>query len=160
MMVMAFVHNPENSAEGGFKRNWPSPIVFHDWHDYDGSDDTNSNQTLSMDADNVRSVNISEFRVFNNELYRGYKQYQERMPDFTTLHTARKPAGDAGVEGETVCEALAFQGTMKVVNSLTRAEIEHIQGSGHHGPDWVGVASIRAGKGYKTGGPLTLQRMV
>jgi hypothetical protein len=82
------------------------------------------------------------------------------MPDFTTLHTSRKPAGIGGVEGETFCEALAFQGTMKVINSATRSEIEHIQGSGHHGPDWVGVASIRAGKGYKTGGPLTLQRMV
>jgi hypothetical protein len=64
------------------------------------------------------------------------------------------------VEGETFCEALAFQGTMKVINSVTRSEIEHIQGSGHHRPDWVGVASIRAGKGYKTGGPLSLQRMV
>ena len=162
MMVMAFVHTPNTKDYAdGFKRNWPSPIVFHDGFEYDAAgQDSNNPRTLSMDADNVRSVNINEFRVFNNPLYAGYKEYQRRMPDFTTLHTSRKPAGIGGVEGETFCEALAFQGTMKVINSLTRSEIEHIQGSGHHGPDWVGVASIRAGKGYKTGGPLTLQRMV
>ena len=65
-----------------------------------------------------------------------------------------------GAENETCCEALAFQGTMKVLDKTSRGEVELIQGSGHHGPDWVGVASVRAGKGYKVGGPLSLQRFV
>jgi hypothetical protein len=164
MMVMAFVHRDSASQDfkNGFKRNWPSPIVFHDGYDHEknADDQSNTNYSITMDAENTRSININEFRVFNTPLYKGYKPYQERMPDFTTLHSSRKTAGMGGVEGETFYEALAFQGTMKVINSASRAEIEHIQGSGHHGPDWVGVASIRAGKGYKTGGPLTLQRMV
>jgi hypothetical protein len=39
--------------------------------------------------------------------------------------------------------------------------IEEIQGSGHHGPDYVGVASVRAGKGIKyTGQAPALTHMV
>jgi len=159
MVVMAFVHDSNKEYHEKFKRNWPSPIVFHDQYNYEkGHADTSG--TLSADADNIRSVNIDEFRVFNNDLYKGYQVYRNKLPDYMTLHMAKKPAGTTGMDNETACEALAFQGTMKILDSKSRAEIESIQGSGHHGPDWVGVASIRAGKGYKAGGPLSLQRLV
>ncbi len=46
-----------------------------------------------MDADNISSVHIDEFRVFNKQLYQGYRQYQMLMPYFTMLHTSRKLAG-------------------------------------------------------------------
>jgi hypothetical protein len=49
---------------------------------------------------------------------------------------------------------------MKVLHKNTGQELEHIQGSGHHGPDWVGVASVRAGKGFKSTGAPSLQRMI
>ena len=50
---------------------------------------------------------------------------------------------------------------MKVVDRSNGHEVEHIQGSGHHGPDWVGVASVRAGKGYKAlAGAPSLSRLV
>jgi hypothetical protein len=156
---MGFFHG-ESAAGDNYKRNWPSPIVFHDQYNYQSPDDNMMGTSLSADADNTRSIKIDEFRVFNNELYKGYGVYREKMPNYTTLHTARKPAGTSGADNETVCEALAFQGTMKIVSKHTRTEIETIQGSGHHGPDWVGVASVRAGKGYKVGGPLSLQRLV
>ena len=141
-------------------RHWPSPVVFHDMYEYNDSEREKHKNTLTADAENVRNVDIEDFRVFDNKLYKGYEQYRKLMPDFTTLHMARKPAGLQGAEGETQCEALAFQGTMKVIDKDTRHEIEVIQGSGHHGSDWTGVASVRAGKGYKVGGPLSLQRMV
>jgi hypothetical protein len=166
MMVMAFVHD-KNSEEyrRDFARNWPSPIVFHDKFNYDPAylpDQTqppyNGDYTLTADPSNIHVVNYSDMRVFNKPLYSAYQHYRDMMPDFTGLHSIRKPAGASTVENETFCDSLAFQGTMRITEM--GREVEHIQGSGHHGPDWVGVASIRSGKGYKTAGAPTLQRLV
>jgi hypothetical protein len=157
MMVMAFVHEDPSKIQ----RNWPSPIVFHDSFDYSsGVDGMKYDLTLAADPCNAHLVNFKDMRVFDRQIYKGYKSYYDKMPDFTSLHQTRKPAGISSVESETFCDALAFQGTMKVVNSESRCEIEHIQGSGHHGPDFIGAASVRAGKGYKTTGGPTLSRMI
>ena len=82
------------------------------------------------------------------------------MPDFSMLHRIRKNAGQATVENEAVVDSIAFQGSMKMVKTETAAVIEDIQGSGHHGPDFVGVASLRSGKGYKINTQPTLQRLI
>jgi hypothetical protein len=165
MMVMAFVHDQNSQEYSSFKRNWPSPIVFHDKYNYNQGvayDQTqppyNGDYTLTADPGNIHVVNYKDMRVFNNPLYAAYQHYREMMPDFTALHAIRKPAGASTVENETFCDSLAFQGTMRITE-LGR-EVEHIQGSGHHGPDWVGVASVRSGKGYKAAGAPSLQRMV
>jgi hypothetical protein len=80
------------------------------------------------------------------------------MPDFSALHSIRKPAGNSAYENETFCDSLAFQGTMNVLQD--GRVIEQITGSGHHGADYVGVASIRSGKGYKINGMPMLNRIV
>ena len=166
MMVMAFAHdqNSEDYREH-CKRNWPSPVVFHDNYNYDPARQQdqqnapeNGDWTLTADPGNIHVVNYKDMRVFNNPLYSAYEHYRNMMPDFTGLHSIRKPAGASTVENETFCDSLAFQGTMRITE-LGR-EVEHIQGSGHHGPDWVGVASIRSGKGYKAAGAPSLQRLV
>jgi hypothetical protein len=82
------------------------------------------------------------------------------MPDFGMLHKIRKNAGQATVENEAVVDSIAFQGSMKMININTSAVIKDIQGSGHHGPDFVGVASLRSGKGYKINTQPTLQRLI
>jgi hypothetical protein len=105
-------------------------------------------------------TDVSDFRVFNREIYRnGYMQYHELMPNFHQLHRIRKNAALAAVENEVSSDALAFQGTMRILNS-TGQVIEEILGSGHHGPDFVGVASLRAGKGYKFNSQPSTQRLV
>jgi hypothetical protein len=38
--------------------------------------------------------------------------------------------------------------------------IDDVKGSGHHGPDFIGCASLRAGKGYKINSQPTIQRLV
>jgi hypothetical protein len=168
MMVMAFYHDSKDIRP---ERNWPSPVVFHDKYNYKGErrgEQMNPPQNgdwsdwpLVTDPSNSRIVNFKDMRVFNHPMYAGYEFYRDRMPDFTDLHSTRKPAGISTVENETFCDALAFQGTMKVVDSATGNEVEHIQGSGHHGPDWVGVASVRAGKGYKAmSGAPALHRLI
>jgi hypothetical protein len=161
MMVMAFVHD-NNSPEymDNYKRNWPSPIVFHDGfnHDLPAAQQPSGDYTLTMDPDNVHVTNVKDFRVFNNPLYAAYRHYFERMPNFSSLHQIRKSAGNSAHENETYIDSLAFQGTMKTLEE--GREVDHVQGSGHHGPDWVGVASIRSGKGHKVSGPLNLQRLI
>ena len=116
---------------------------------------------VSADFDNIHVVETQQFRVFNNRLYEnGYAPYLKKMPDFQELHTIRKNAGLAATENEASSDALAFQGTMRVLSADTGGVIDDIKGSGHHGPDFVGCASLRAGKGYKINSQPTIQRLV
>ena len=73
MMVMAFVHDREEMLandgrtvfDAHFRRNWPSPIVFHDMHN-PSRDPGPSNETLPLDYDNIQVLAVDDFRVFNN----------------------------------------------------------------------------------------------
>ena len=143
MMVMAFQHDGVTD----FKRNWPSPIVFYDT--------TTSNPGaaqaaphLPADYENIQVIPVDEFRVFNNPTYaQQYGAYFNLMPDFHTLHATRKPAGQSSVDQETPSDCLAFQGTLRVIGpGGIRSET---LGSGHHGVDYVGVSTVREGKGMK-----------
>ena len=142
MMVFRFKvdkHNPQ------YKTNWPSPIVFHDRY---------LNQPapkLSPDPDSIYVVQNEAMRVFNSEIYREqYRMYLNRMPDFSYFHQVRKPPGNASIDMETTQNALAFQGTFRLRRfENNTSQLEETLGSGHHGPDYVGVAMLRAGKGVK-----------
>jgi hypothetical protein len=155
MMVMAFKHK----REGNLKRNWPSPIVFHD--NLSNEDDASS---VAADPENLNKVNIKPFRVFNDDVYGGhggkYSDYFKKMPQFKTNHQSRKIAGQSATDNETSSDnSLAFQGTMRICNHEGKV-IEEIQGSGHHGPDYVGIASLRSGKGLKINSAPSLMRQV
>lgn len=164
MMVMAFVHDRTKLESDGhsffeknFKRNWPSPIVFHDNYNEHAA---KTSSTLPLDYDNLQVVDVDEFRVFNNSLYASaYSDYKAMMPAFHEMHIMRKSAGQASAEAETQTDSLAFQGSMRVKeNGIIQQDI---QGSGHHGPDYTGVASVRAGKGQKVSGQApTLHRLI
>jgi hypothetical protein len=144
MMVMAFVHSDTAAQEQHLKRNWPSPIVF-----YDSVQDSEGSTLLPADQDNLHMIDASEFRVFNNPLYASsYSTYHQLMPNFKSLTLVRKNAGQSAVDQETPSEMLAFQGTMRVRTKGGMGYTE-ILGSGHHGPDYVGIASVRDGKGQK-----------
>lgn len=161
MMVMAFDHTEAKEDHhahiynNSFQSNWPSPIVFYDKNN--GGD----SESLPSDFENIHVVQTKQFRVFNNDLYaHKYEAYLNKMPDFFELHKIRKNAGMAAVENEVSSDALAFQGTMRVLHADTGSVIHEIQGSGHHGPDFIGCASLRAGKGYKINSQPTIQRLV
>jgi hypothetical protein len=164
MMVMAFVHDRERrDTEGSslfdknFKRNWPSPIVFHDNQTHASH---NTKETLPVDYDNLQVIDVEEFRVFNNPLYNSsYTDYRNLMPHFHEMHMMRKTAGQSSADSETHTDSLAFQGSMRIKeNGII---VQEIHGSGHHGPDYTGVASVRAGKGQKTAGQApTLHRLI
>lgn len=158
MLVMAFHHGPAKANRtftDHFKPNWPSPIVFHDNIDRPASVGT----VLPTDYENLHQVDTEEFRVFNRMYAEAYREYFAKMPDFTQLHHVRKNAGQATHENEVASDSLAFQGTMRVLTEDGRI-IEDIHGSGHHGVDFVGVASVRNGKGYKIASQPEIRRMV
>jgi len=145
MMVMSFLSN----AARDIKRNWPSPIVFYDEHDFAVADA--AGDAVPVGYDNTEQVNASQFRVFNNDLYMKYDDYRNLMPNFRELHYTRKDAGNSAHENETSSDVLAFEGSMRIKNANGQI-IREIEGSGHHGKDYTGVASVRAGKGYKITG--------
>ena len=165
MMVMAICHDTHSQDyRQQFNRNWPSPIVYHDSYNYtrapndQGPNDNGGDFSLAVDYNNIHVTNVKDLCVFNQPIYSPYANYRAMMPNFSALHNIRKPAGASAVENESVFDSLAFQGTMKTMED--GREVEHIQGSGHHGPDWVGVASIRSGKGYKISSQPGLQRLI
>lgn len=102
------------------------------------------------------------FRVFNRAAYHDqYKNYLSIMPDFSRIHNP-KNAGTCSEENETSCNCLAFQGTMLVHSRPANGAeaTQQVSGNGHHGIDYVGVASIRAGKGIMMGSLATAAHMV
>jgi hypothetical protein len=114
-----------------------------------------SGATMPVDAENANFIKVDPFRVFNRPDYQvQYKNYFNSMPDFSKMHNT-KHAGAASEENETQACALAFQGTMKVfgggAGGAAGGASHEITGSGHHGNDYVGVASVRSGKGMRMG---------
>ena len=148
MMVMAFIHSDADEVrEKTWQPNWPSPMIFHDQM-YDSSADQNG--IVVLDPEQCETIQTAEFRVFDRSIpgySTRYDQYYRHMPNFTQMALNRKPAGAASSENEVCSDMLAFQGSMRVREA--NGGLTEVNGSGHHGHDFVGVASLRAGKGYR-----------
>ncbi len=164
IMVMAF---KVDQSDPLWDRNWPSPIIFHD---SDPGKPYQQEPNYLLDPDNVERVYDERMRVFS-QLYNSqsnvdkvnrerYNRYYNKMPKFTYQHATKKTAGQAVAENEAVTNALAFQGTM-VVRRAGGGVLMDVKGSGHHGVDYIGAASVRSGKGYKiTGERITAVRQI
>lgn len=147
MMVMSFDHDALAGADTAKPTSWPSPIVFHDECDQPG--DGAGNDTIHLGGEHVHRVNQSGFRVFNTGGYEDrYMSYFAHMPSFSRFHNC-KSAGASSEENETNCNSLAFQGTYRVHDNNNPLQTYEVTGNGHHGQDFVGAASIRAGKGFR-----------
>lgn len=86
--------------------------------------------------------------------------YMSMLPDIGSLHNM-KQAGLAANDNETNQNGMVFPGTCRwLKNGLC---FKDIKGSGHHGIDYPGVASVRSGKGVRNvaagiGGTMTLPK--
>jgi hypothetical protein len=143
--------------------------------------------SFPVDPDNVNSIIDPRMHVFVKPLnqgtpaeianyYRRYQRYFEMMPNFTYHHRNKQCAGHASAENNATVNSLAFQGTFRLMSRCTQPPPAggggaapnnaavvpiDVKGSGHHGVDYIGVASVRAGKGYKiTGENLQTMRQV
>jgi hypothetical protein len=74
--------------------------------------------------------------------------------DMLHLHrnsAASKDASLAAMENEATLVRLAYGGTYSY-KLTAEANWNDISGCGHHGPDYVGAASVRSGKGVRYAG--------
>ena len=103
----------------------------------------------------------------------GEKTGEEHLPGvrnalsvmFDTLHlhrnsAAAKCANLATVENEATLIRLGYGGTYQYKLDTDTGGWVEIFGCGHHGPDFVGKASERAGKGVKISGPPMAARLI
>jgi hypothetical protein len=154
MMVMSFpIHVdghyrqdlPVNAPlHGDPMVSWPSPVIFH--HEFD---DAGAQVPLAVDAEHTHRINKAAFQVMHLPQYtQRYGEYVQKMPDFSRCHNV-KSAGTASEENETSCNSLAFQGTHRIHDHANPMHLCEVTGNGHHGADFVGAASVRAGKGVR-----------
>jgi hypothetical protein len=144
MLIMRFRHIPG--------KHWPNPILLS----HEGPT-TSSKTEMPIDPENIHSIfdwKMAVFSAGNNDtaaekqVCQRYMQYagNPNFPDFARLHRQRKPAGYNAQESLTEATSLAFQGTSRV-NYLEDMTDESTKGAGHLGQSYVGVASVREGKG-------------
>lgn len=130
------------------QRSFPNPIVFHT--------DTGGNLSPDPQKDEVLP-DIAEFMVFNSKICPGFCQpaqelkYQEYMQklgmfQWASVDQSSRPAGEACIANEATSNMLAFQGTMNIYDRSGNQR-GAVMGSGHLGPSYVGVASVREGRG-------------
>ena len=141
MLVMKL---PTSSAHANSP--WPNPIVFQP--------NMSGNATLDPEKGPPPS-DLRQHMVFDAKYgpcsmdqEMAYKNYMQAlgMEHWSTVDQSNKPAGECCISNESSSNMLAFQGTMRVYDR-NGTMIENIQGSGHLGPSFVGVASVREGRG-------------
>ena len=96
------------------------------------------------------------------DVHDAYKRYYDALKVNNWLSmTQHQPPGVMSVNDETDVNHFSFHGHMVIIQS--NGKREDTQGSGHLGPSFVGVASVREGRGLLGGVPRgmpALQHMV
>lgn len=138
MMVMSFRNRTQTPL--------PSPILFSGDADLVNGENTG----IPVGAELLHTIPRQTHDMLPEMMGKAtYGYYSERMPKFSRLHML-KGAGDAASSNETSQFSMAFQGTYSVGSHMqTMTGGRSFAGSGHHGVDYVGVASVRAGKGSR-----------
>ena len=121
-----------------------------------------SEGSVPIDPENINSIFDPRMQIFNQtgwkERYHKYANHSN-FPDFSTLHATRKTAGANSNDSVTEATSVAFQGTISI-DTDGKGNWQHTRGAGHLGESYVGVASVREGKGFKQDGPPAYQRLV
>jgi len=155
MLVMAL---PLSSC----KQAWPNPIVFH------GS--IASSYCPDPEKSQGALPNLAEHMVFNHDknprgctlpVQERFSQYMAKlqMTQWANVDQSSQPAGESCVANETTSSPMAFQGSMRIL--LGGNLVDDIKGSGHLGHSYVGVASVREGRGVlNPAGQHAMMRLV
>ena len=155
MLVMSFPHHPEVS-----RKTWPNPIMFQPKDSGNANPDPEKSAPPANTKDHV--VFDQDTAYCTKDQKNRYDDYMQRlgMTYWTTPDISNRPAGDCCIGNETSAHMMAFEGTMKVYNA-NGGLVSETQGSGHLGPSYVGVASVREGRGILNPHVApTLQRMI
>ena len=139
-------------------RQLPNPLVWQ------GQNREGEGASIFTDPEGIHNVSTSAMRLhtlMSDRQRNAVARICQDLPDFNGMEKRRKLAGVASASNEcTSTAAIAFQGSMRVLNKGTGGLVDEIHGSGHLGPSYVGVASVREGKGVLPQGAARLQRLV
>jgi len=120
--------------EETYEENWSSPVAMVR---------PDPNGVMLTPENDVRLQNIKAVMTDENLP----PEYDAALNLISDLHLTTKCAGEASNENLAgVYGSMYFQGTLRTLDCHGRL-LNEVQGSGHHGPDYVGVASKRNGKG-------------
>lgn len=141
MLIMSIPHDHQVS-----KRAWPNPIMFQPKDSGNANPDPEKSAPPANTGDHVVFSSGSNYSTVAQQ--NKYNEYMQAlgMTYWTTPDISNRPAGDCCIGNETSSHMMAFEGTMKVYDA-NGAQISCTQGSGHLGPSYVGVASVREGRG-------------
>ena len=132
-------------------KSFPNPIILHT---------KLHNMPSTMPDRNLRSNNYHDHAPFFHEkktpqaLVYGYYYRAAGMDQWQQTHQS---PGHLAYQNETDPYMYSFQGHMATILDGHR---EEMQGSGHLGPNFVGVASVREGRGMMPRGMPTLAHLV
>jgi hypothetical protein len=131
------------------------------------------NSTLANNAHGLATSDLFVEDMHGFMMRVGEKTGEEHLPGvrnalsvmYDTLHlhrnsAAAKCANLATVENEATLIRLGYGGTYQYKLDTESTGWVEIYGCGHHGPDFVGKASERAGKGIKINGPPLAARLI
>jgi hypothetical protein len=130
---------------------FPNPLILHT---------KLHNQPSAVPDRNLRSNNYSAHAPFlldqANAQTKIYDHYY-RAAGLDLWNQSHQSPGHLAYQNETDPYMYSFQGHMATILDGHR---EEIQGSGHLGPNFVGVASVREGRGMMPRGMPTLAHLV
>jgi hypothetical protein len=142
-------------GSGGPPLQLPNPIVW-----YESGDSNTESSQLYTDPEQIHTVHTKNMRLGEYFHTDHLKRHWNIFECFRDANRLQKVAGAASAENQTCCYgSLAFQGSMRVCTSQG-STIHETHGSGHLGPSYVGVASIRDGKGLVVNKETSLHRLV
>jgi hypothetical protein len=119
--------------------------------------------TADLFVEDMHGFLIRVAEKIGDEHFVGMRNAISIMYDILHLHrnsAAAKCAGLATMENEATTIRLGYGGTYQYKLDSDNGGWVEIFGCGHHGPDFVGKASERAGKGMKINGPPMPTRLV
>ena len=130
--------------------SFPNPIVWHPQTpanistcpDRGGNLNLQSLQEHCVFTELTGSTEMDLRRNAVNYVYRAYYNALD-LSHWSSLSTPMPP-GEASISNETEAYQFSFHGHM---TSILDGHREETQGSGHLGPNFVGVASVREGRG-------------
>lgn len=136
----------------------PSPCLLTDWYENANNQSTLATSDLflhdmSIVKNNMKKKITPQLREVISTVYKKLELHNN--------HNLIKDASAATQNDESTQNLLMYAGTAtweSRTNNNAEPKIEHRTGNGHHGQDYVGVASVRNGKSLaSTSAPLIQQ---